>query len=56
MGEACSVPLYYETGGPPVITPGTVPSALDLLVLPFVFTQTGLLRPGEFISEAKKRG
>jgi hypothetical protein len=56
MGEACSVPLNYQTGGPSVIPPGTVPSALDLLGLPFVFTQTGLLRPGQFISEAKKRG
>jgi hypothetical protein len=50
------VPLYYETGGPSIIPPSTVPSALDLLGLPFVFTQTGLLRPGQFISEAKKRG
>jgi hypothetical protein len=33
-----------------------VPSALDLLHLPFVFSQTGLLRPESFIREARKRG
>lgn len=47
MGEACLMPLYYEMGGPSVILPGSVPPALDLLTLPFVFTQTGLLKAWE---------
>ena len=39
-----------------MIDPDTVPSTLDLLRQPFVFSQSHLLTDTQFISEARKRG
>ena len=50
------MPLYYDMGGPSIIRPVPGSSTLDLLSLPYAFTQARLLSPSQFVAEAKKRG
>lgn len=50
------MPLYYPAGGPSVLSSESVPSPIDLLGLPYVFTQGSPLTVNGFISEAKDRG
>lgn len=50
------MPLYYPTGGPSVLAPESVPSTIDVLGFPYVFTQGSPLTVREFIAGAKDRG
>lgn len=50
------MPLQYPVYGPSVLPPESVPSTIDLLGLPYVFTQGPPLTVRGFISEAKDRG
>ena len=50
------MPLPYPHFGPSVIGHEVTRSTLDLLRQPFVYSQSNLLSPAQFIAEAKKRG
>src|SRR4051812_23895676 len=56
VGKAVVVPLFYPSHGPSIIPPVAVPSTVELLKMPYVLSQTGLLDAGQFIAQAKLRG
>lgn len=50
------MPIYHTALAPVVVPRDLGISTLDLLKIPFLFTQTGLLTVSQFVREAKKRG
>jgi len=55
-GQAESVPLYFPGPLPALIDPQAVRPSLELVDLPFAFSQTPLLDESQFIREAARRG
>ncbi len=56
LGEAAGVPLHYPGHLPSPIDAQTIRSTVDLLDLPFAFSQTSLLDESQFTREAARRG